>query len=163
MIFRYFRVLSGGNRTNVANICVPTMCIWQLTLYRVHLGLLLEEMIYFGSGSCTFCNPPFSLSYSSIPEVTLVLGLGCTLCYYFNALSVFCVSILLYRNIFFLQPAAFLPLLFLGLASKPQCKNVGLYWLQYHLIRAISQCVVFILVVLLGVWSSPVNTCRSIM
>lgn len=69
----------------------------------------------------------------------------------FYALSVFfCVSIQLYRNIFFLEPAAFPPLLFLGLASKPQCKNVGLYWLQYHLIRAISQCVVvFIVVVLL--------------
>ena len=142
--------LNGGNRTNVANTCVPTIRFRQLTFYHVHLGLLLEEMKYFGSGLCTFCNPPFSLSYSPTPEVTLILGLGCTLCYYFYALSVFCVSILLYRNIFFLEPAAFPPVLFLGLASKPQCKNVGLYWLQYHLIRAISQCVVvFIVVVLL--------------
>ena len=60
-----------------------------------------------------------SLSYSPAPEVTLVLGLGCTLFYYFNALFVFYVSILLYRNIFFMQPAAFPPLLFLRLASKP--------------------------------------------
>lgn len=62
--------------TNVANTCVPTIRIRQLTFYLVHLGLLLEEMKYFGSGLCTFCNPPFSLSYSPTPEVTLILGSG---------------------------------------------------------------------------------------
>ena len=68
-------------------------------------------MKYFGSSLCAFCNPPFSLLLSR-PRWGVLF-------YYFNALFVFYVSILFYRNIFFMQPAAFPPLLFLRLASKP--------------------------------------------